>query len=201
MRLRAGALIGAAFVLGLCACGGGGSGVPGPGPQPSPSPGGSSRPAKNGDVFHYAGTLAQTFWRPVQPGPSNAPSPEPTSTTNWSVDSVISVATNKSFHGHAGLTDFASDEVDSGLQTITTVADDYFLFPSGGVGPLLETGFQSLDSNFVLLDELNSAGNGVVDMLPETGGAMWSNSAALTSTETDPDGQTSTRAVNADGSY
>jgi hypothetical protein len=195
------ALIGAAVVSALAACGGGGSGTPGPGPNPNPSPAGSFRPANNGDSFHYGGTLVETFWRPVQPGPSKAPSPVPTSTTNWTVDNLTTVATNTSFHGTSGLTDFAENETDTGLQTITTVTDDYFIFPSGGAGPLIEDGYRSLDSNFVLNDVQRSASSGIVDMLPETAGASWSDTALRTSVETDPDGQTLTRYVNPDGSY
>jgi hypothetical protein len=195
------ALIGAAIVSALAACGGGGSSVPAPNPNPNPSPAGSFRPATNGDSFHYGGTLVETFWRPVQPGPSSAPSPVPTSTTNWTVDTLTTVATNTTFHGASGFTDFAENEVDTGLQTITMVTDDYFLFPSGGAGPLVEDGYRSLDSNFVLNDVLRSATSGVVDMLPETAGASWTDTAQRTSVETDPDGQTSTRYVNADGSY
>lgn len=193
-------MLGAALLLALAACGGG-SGSTTPGPNPRPSPGGSSRPAQNGDTFHYTGTLAETFWRPAQPGPSNAPSPVPTSTTNWTVDNVTTVKTNTTFHGATGLTNFAQDEADTGLQTITTVTNDYFLFPAGGAGPLIENGYESLDSNFVLNDVQHGAGNGVVDMLPETGGSTWTNNARLTSSETDPDGQTSNRRVNDDGSY
>jgi len=194
------AAIGAALMLTMAACGGG-SGTSAPGPGPNPSPAGSFRPAKNGDTFHYAGTLEQTFWRPVQPGPSNAPSPEPTSTTNWTVDTRTTVATNATFHGLTGLTNFAEDEVDTGLQTIETATNDYFLFPAGGAGPLVEDGFRSLDSNFVLTDVQRGAGSNVVDMLPETPLATWTNGARLASVETDPDGQTSTRLMNADGSY
>jgi hypothetical protein len=193
-------MLGAALLLTLAACGGG-SGAAGPGPNPNPSPAGSARPAKNGDTFHYAGTLVETFWRPAQPGPSNAPSPVPTTTTSWTVDNLATVATNATFHGTTGLTDFAQTEVDTGLQTISTLTDDYFQFPSGGAGPLIENGFRSLDSNFVSTDLQRSAGSGVVDMLPETSGSTWTNSAKLTSVETDPDGQSSTRTVNADGSY
>jgi hypothetical protein len=196
------AVIGAALALTMAACGGGGSGTSAPGgPGPNPSPAGSFRPAKNGDTFHYAGTLEQTFWRPAQPGPSNAPSPEPTSTTNWTVDTLTSVTTNTTFHGLTGLTTFAEDEIDTGLPTIETVTNDYFLFPAGGTGPLLEDGFRSLDSNFVLTDVLRDTGSNVVDMLPEAPQATWTNAARLASVETDPDSQTSTRLVNADGSY
>ena len=201
MKIYQTAVIGAALALTMAACGGGsGTSAPG-GPGPNPSPAGSFRPAKNGDSFHYAGTLAQTFWRPSQPGPSNAPSPEPTSTANWTVDTRTTVSTGTTFHGLTGLTTFAEDEVDMGLPTIETATNDYFLFPAGGVGPLLEDGFRSLDSNFVLTDVLRGTGSNVVDMLPETPLATWSNGARLTSVETDPDGQTSTRLVSADGSY
>ncbi len=201
MKIYQAALIAAVVASALAACGGGGGGTSAPGPIPNPSPAGSFRPAINGDSFHYAGTLVETFWRPVQPGPSNAPSPVPTSTTNWTVDNLANVATNTTFHGATGLTDFAETEVDTGLQTITTVTDDFFLFPSGGAGPLIEDGFRSLDSNFVLNDVQRSATSGIVDMLPETAGAMWTDTALRTSVETDPDRQTLTRYVNADGSY
>ncbi len=202
MKTYHAALLGAAVVSALAACGGGGgSGTPAPGPSPNPSPAGSFRPAKNGDSFHYDGTLVETFWRPAQPGPSNAPSPVPTSTTNWTVDNLTTVATNATFHGMGGLTDFAENEVDTGLQTISSVTDDFFLFPASGAGPLIEDGFQSIDSNFVLTDVQRSASSGVVDMLPETAGALWSDTALRTSVETDPDRQTLTRYTNADGSY
>ncbi len=200
MNLRPLAVIAAALAVGVAACGGGG-GSASPGPQPQPSPGGSSRPAGNGDVFHYGGTLTQTFWRPSQPGPSNAPSPEPTSTANWSVDNVATVKTGRTFHGLAGLTDFNYNETDTGLQTIVTLTDDYLSFPASGTGPLNEIGLSSIDSNFVSRDILLGAGDGQIDILPEMTGAQWANTAAQVSTETDPDGQTIARTTNADGSY
>ncbi len=198
MNVRAVAGCAAALALAVAACGGGSSG---PSPQPQPSPGGSSRPAGNGDVFQYGGSLVQTFWRPSQPGPSNAPSPEPTSTTNWSVADVATVKTGATFHSQTGLTDFNYDETDTGIQTIVTLTDDYLSFPQNGNGPLDEIGFSSLDSNLVSLDVQLGAGNGQIDVLPETPGAQWSNTAAQLSTETDPDGQTTARTTNADGSY
>lgn len=200
MSVRALGALAVVLAFAIAACGGGG-GSSTPGPQPQPSPGGSNRPAANGDTFHYGGTLTQTFWRPSQPGPSNAPSPEPTATTNWTVDNLATVKTNAVFHGRNGLTDFSYNETDTGLQTITTLTDDYLSFPAGGNGPLYDVGYSSADSNLVSLDVQLGAGNGQIDILPETAGAQWTNNAAQLSTQTDPDGQTTTRTTNADGSY
>ena len=101
MRTYQAALIAAAVVSALAACvNGGGSGTPAPGPSPNPSPAGSFRPAKNGDSFHYDGTLVETlFWRPAQPGPSNVIAgisiTVPTSTPRIGrSDNLTTVATN-----------------------------------------------------------------------------------------------------------
>lgn len=184
-----------AFALASCGGGGGGGGtINPPPPNASPLPSGSPYPSNNGDTFSYAGTSVQTVSRSVP-----TPTPPPSTTTS-TVTQNQTVKTGQTFHGTSA-TDFQTVETDVGPnQTITTNSDDYFVFP-GASGNVVQIGFKSTDSNGVTLNVQYLSGNGIIDQLPETQGANWSNSAAESLTENDPDGSQVVEAINADGSY
>jgi hypothetical protein len=158
------------------------------------------RPAANGDTLNDVGSSLETIARPNQ-----SPSPEPTATVPATIKQTTVVATGKTFAGQSNLTDYQESEADtllSPLRTITTKSDNYFRFVKTMTGQnFQEIGFSSTDSYGVKITLVYGAGNGLVDELPELGGQAWTNDAALTETELDPDGQSSTRTVHADGTY
>jgi hypothetical protein len=191
------AVLGAA--IGLAACGGGGGGNPGPAPAP-----GSYRPAVNGDAYGYAGTLTTSFLRGALTTPPT-PSPNPTfgQTTTAAVAQNVSVS-GATFDKIAGLYDFSTSETDTEpLKTSTSKLDAYFAYVASGATTLVElVGTTQTTSDGVVLQTLEGTGNGLVDVLPETTGAILpANDAALTTNETDPGGEATTRTVHADGSY
>lgn len=188
-----------AFLL-LCGCGGGGGSspapvpTPAPTPTPSPTPPPNPRPATAGDTYSFSGTLTQKISRN---GTAN------TATTNQTVAQQIVVAANATFQGQTGLFDFATVETDtSPLQTIKTTSDVYYGFAPATAGTtFLQFGTSSTDSNGVKSQVVYGPNNRLVDQLPEVTGASWTNSAALTSTETDPSGTTSTLTIADNGTY
>ncbi len=127
-------------------------------------------------------------------------------TTKQSITQHVSVSTGQSFGALSGLTDFTTQETDTGqLQTTTLTAQSYLSFApdasrANGVD-VTEIGSSSTDSNGVALQSLFGNGNGIVQKLPYVSGAQWTNTAARTDTENDPGNETITATYAADGSY
>jgi len=182
----------------LSACGGGG-GSPGPSQTP-----GSYRPAVSGDSYAYAGTSTTIFLRAaLTTVPTPSPNPTFGQTTTAAVAQSVTVS-GATFDNIAGLYDFATSETDTApLETTSSKTDAYFAYLASGTTTLVELiGTTQTTSGGVQYQSREGTGNGLVDVLPETTGAILpANGAALTTNETDPDGQTTTRTVNADGSY
>src|SRR5579872_4474467 len=201
---RSSKLLAAAFaacsIACAAACGGsGGSGAPS-GSHPSAT---SFRPCTIGLSSNFAGNALETIARPQPPPPPAPPSPQPTVTILSAVQLTTSILTNgASFGGHNGLTQLHSIAQDStALQTVGVVTDTFVSCPASNAGNYASAGWTSTDTNGVTLTVNVGAGNGLLDILPETSGATWRNSAAQTLTEVDADGQTTTKTTNADGSY
>lgn len=209
------ALVSSCFLL-LDACsGGGGSAVtpPGPagpassasGPLPSPSP----YPRAPGDSFVYSGELQQAFQSFPELAPPSA-SPEPISQTTENVTQTVSVQTNQTFNGTSGLTDLHIAETDAlttGLKTTTSTTDTYESVPaqSGVSAQLLGYGSQFTDEAGDTTSTMLSPA-AILDQLPESAGAQWSNGAGATIDEalagnSAGSAVTVVRTVNADGSY
>ncbi len=198
-RFFGGAAAALFFVVVASACGGGSSG-PGPGMSPppgSPTPGACASPNNgfppgNCTTFNASGTQQTTVAEFV---PSPNPPPQ---VTNANITETVVVHTGQAFHGTQAI-DFKTTDVVAGPnQTVTTTIDDYFTFPAGN-GNVVNIGYHSVDSNGVVLDVKNGAGNGVVGQIP--GNVAWQNNAAQTIAETDPDGTTVNTSYNNDGSY
>jgi hypothetical protein len=179
------------------------SSASGPGPSPSPYP------RTPGDSFVYSGQLQQAFQSFPELAPPSA-SPEPISQTTENVTQTVTVATNQTFNGASGLTDLHSAETDaltSGLKTTTSTTDTYESAPAqtGTSAQLLGYGSQFTDEAGDTISTLLAPAI-VLDQLPETAGAQWSNGAAATIDEalagnTTGSSITVVRNVNADGSY
>lgn len=192
--------VAAALIVAAAACGGGGAGAPPPVRVGNTT---SARPCKLGLSLASSGGALETIWRP-QPPPSPAPpSPQPTQTIASTVQITTSIVSNSAqFNAQTGLTQLHSDEQDAtALQVIGIATDTFVACPANNAGEYRSAGWTSTDSNGVVLSVNFAAGNGLVDILPESAGAAWSNNAAAVLNEIDPSGQTQTKVINADGSY
>jgi hypothetical protein len=162
---------------------------------------GTTHPLANGDAVTLAGTLAQTIVRPL-PAPSATP---PVFSSNATIAIATTTTTGATFNGAAGLSDLHSVEQDttqSPAITTTTTTDAYeSLVPNGSAFDVVTPGSAGTDSNGKSFSTVLGTGNGLLDILPETNGATFSNDAAATYSETDADGQTILRTTNADGTY
>ena len=188
----------------LAACGGGGSSASAPAAKPTNT---SDRPASAGDAFAYTGLLTQSSDRTaLEFPPTPSPNPANVQTLTSTVTQAIAVTANATFNGIADAYDFRTSESDTengGLKTSTSVTDTYYDYEkSGSSTRIVELGSTETTSDGVSYKTVYGSGNGLVDVLPEKAGVLApANNAAATSTETDPDGEVTTRDVNADGSY
>ena len=164
----------------------------------------SQRPASGGDTYTFTGSLTQTFNRTFQtPMPGQSPMPVSSTTTN--VTQSILVKSGTSYQGQSGLYDFALSETDvTPLKTSTSTSDSYYGFGANGASEL-NYGSQWADESGDTLATTYPTPL-IVDELPETQGAQWTNAAAASIYENisnDSSGQalTSHRVYNADGTY
>ncbi len=193
-----GAVVAAAL---LAACGGGGapalpSSAPPVGGPGNPAASSSARPATVGDTFAFSGSSQESD---VYTYPVGSPFPN-TSTAAKISESVVVTASSDPLG--SGGTDFHSTTTTVGTSATRTVSgDSYYSTLSAGSG-----------TNFVLnaqqsVDDSKNAyawtytTPQILDELPESAGATWTNSPAGTYNETDADGATISRTTNADGSY
>jgi hypothetical protein len=176
-------------------------------PAPTATP--ATYPLAGGNTFSYAGTL-QTVYRSfpevVAPG---TPSPEPVVTTLVDVSQVVTVKSGQTFAGQSGLYGLHTAETDaqsSGLETTTSSTDTYEAPVSlGSSSHMLGYGSQFADESGDTVSTLPAPAT-ILDELPETPGAAWSNGPASTVDEAlagDANGSSITvvRTTNADGSY
>ncbi|HTW85522.1 MAG TPA: hypothetical protein VMD91_15740 [Candidatus Sulfotelmatobacter sp.] len=169
-------------------------------PTPAPSPNALAA----GDTFVYAGQLVQSFQTFTEITPPGA-SPEPIATTTTNVTQTVTVAAGQNFNGTAGLVDLHDAETDalsSGLKTTTSTTDAYEALTNT---QLLAYGSQFADEAGDTQTTLATPAD-VLDQLPETAGARWSNGPGATIDEAvagDASGSpiTVVRTVNDDGTY
>jgi hypothetical protein len=192
-----------------CGSGGGGGGTPPTaapsGPTPSPSFTGS-RPAGSGDAFTFGGSQTLTYVRPpLTTSPLPSPNPGSSVSTITTIAQQIAVSPGQTFQSRTGLYDFTIAETDAApLKTTTLVTHEYLAYGSAGLTTAVSiVGSTTTSSDGAVYLTVYGPGNGVLDVLPETPGRIGTaaNNAALTTTETDPDGQVTSRTVNPDGSY
>jgi hypothetical protein len=176
-----------------------------PSPQVSPSP----YPHADGDVFVYAGTLTQTFQTFPEVVAPGTPSPEPTAVTTQNVAQTITLRANQSFNGGSGLFDLHSAETDtltSGLKTTNSTTDTYeAIAQAGSASQLVNYGSQFVDEAGDTMTTSYSPQT-IVDELPDTAGAAWSNGPGATILEalagnTNGSSITVQRTVHSDGTY
>lgn len=169
-------------------------------PPAGPAIANTARPLHNNDRYTYGGTTQQSF---VYSGAS----PKPSSATFFTVGQNIAVTNNATFNATSGLYDFKTLETDtSALQNISITTDTYYgtLASGNGTTFLVNYGYASSDSNgekFTVTYTNPGARNGLIDVLPETGGAAWSNSGAQAIAQSESSGFTASRTYAADGSY
>jgi hypothetical protein len=179
----------------------------------SPSPTAAPTAAATANLFSYAGSLVETYtlYGTPAPAPSGSASPAPTATP-WittisnAVTQSVRATTGASFGGASGLAELATSETDTSAHATTTSTAQTFFALVGDAArvsgvDVTEAGTTANDSNGVSYETTFGAGNGIVEELPPVPNARWSDSAARTQTEVDPDGQTTTATYAADGTY
>lgn len=189
-----GALI---FAAGLVACGGGGGGGSSSsgGAPPTASP--TSTPPV-GNQFTYTGTLTETDTY-TYPTPSPFPSTNASATVSLSVTVTSSPApfttpTNDPYDIYYSEQDAFPTETDvsttdTWAATTSSAIDEYGSEVTNGSGSTAETLTWVYSAPYVL------------DELPETNGASWTNSPEGYSTEDDPGDLTISRYVESAGNY
>ncbi|MGB6985867.1 MAG: hypothetical protein WBD74_07865 [Candidatus Aquilonibacter sp.] len=125
---------------------------------------------------------------------------------NQNITQNVSVSTGRSFNGQSNLTEFTTNETDDGqLQTTTTTSQAYLSYVADSARAngidVTEIGTSSTDSNDVATQTTFGTGNGVVEELPYVYGGRWTNTAARSDTENDPNDENITAAYGADGTY
>ena len=177
----------------LVACGGGGGGGNGTPPTSAPQPTPTPTPYAYGDSMNYSGsqTTAVTFAYP-------SPSPYPSTNTTATVTQAVTVSASANPYGPAGAGDFHTVETDAQPLVSHTTTTDAWIGVSGT--NLVEYGYNSADDSG---DKLGARYTTpfIMDAMPETNGASWSNTAGVTYTEKDADGTQSSRVYAANGTY
>ncbi len=185
----------------LAACGGGGAPALPSNPPPVGGPGNpavssSSRPAAVGDTFAFSGSSLENdvYTYPVG-------SPFPNTSTAAKIGENVVVTASADPLG-AGGTDFHSTTTTVGTTaTHVTTGDSYYSTISAGSGTnFVLNAQQSVDDTKNTYAWTYTTPQ-ILDELPETAGASWTNSPAGTYNETDADGATIARTTNADGTY
>lgn len=171
---------------------------PTPGPTPPPASE-AQRPAGIGDQFAFTGSSTQSdvYYYPQ-------PSPLPSTSVTTGVQQQITVTSTPDPFAALGL-DFHTVETDTQpLVTSTLTSDSWYGDVTAPAGEnFVLYGWRSADSNAPTPDTFQYFYNTpqVLDELPETSGAAWSNNPAVTIQEIDADGTTADRTYKSDGSY
>jgi hypothetical protein len=158
----------------------------------------SQQPGNAGDVFNFTGTLTSTTQ--LVSSPNGATTLPQTSTATVALTSTVATFTPAAGGGTNAIN---SVEVDTyPLQTITTKTASSNAYASSGPSSTVSiVSSNATDSNGAQYINQYGAGNGLLDVLPETAGPFGPNNAALTYTENDPASFGRGRTTNADGSY
>lgn len=152
----------------------------------------TQRPANAGNTFAFSGSLTQndTFAYPL-------PTLPPTSVTA-NVTQNVNVSATANPYSSGSVQDFNVVETDAfPTQTYKTTTDYYYQLASANFELL---GYSAVD------DQGNTTAvqygtPQIVDELPEAANASWTNSPAMTLTQTFAGQETASRTVNADGTY
>ncbi len=190
----------------LAACGGGGASTassimpsapsvtPNPvaTPTPTPAPSGPPHPSAAGDMFAFTGSMVQndTYTYPVG-------SPLPATSSTAKVSQAVTVFATANPNGGGQVQDFHSVETDAyPAQTVGETTDYYF--KSGSTFSLI--GYASTDGSGNRSTMMFTAPQ-VVDQIPETTGASWTNNPAGQLSQTFIDGKSATRTIASNGTY
>ncbi len=185
----------------LAACGGGGAPALPTNPPPVGGPGNpavssSARPAAVGDTFAFSGSSLESdvYTYPVG-------SPFPSTSTAAKIGENVVVTASADPLG-AGGTDFHTSTTTVGTTaTHVTTGDSYYSTVSAGSATnFVLNAQQSVDDSKNSYSWTYTAPQ-ILDELPESAGASWTNSPAGTYSESDADGATIARTTNADGTY
>ncbi len=194
MKSRIWGLAIVAIALGLAACGGGGGGggtlpvaLPSTSPQSAPSP------------FVYKGTKTVTYSYGFGFG-YPTPSPQPTGTFTYAVADTVSIGRSPA-PGGVQATDVHVAEAVSGQLSMTQNVTDAWVSTSNTQEALVATTQQEPSSATAPLVTTVYGTPQVLDELPETNGASWSNGPAATITYLYADGDSGKRVIASNGTY
>ena len=162
---------------------------------------GTTHPATNGDTAAFSGTLTERIVRPL----ASPVSTQPTYTFNYAVSIASTTSTGKTFGTKTGLIDFTTVETDTGstppLPVTTTNTYEELEPTAAGTVNVLSPGSAASDTNGSTYTTDNGIGNGLLDILPETGGRTWHNTAYGDYLETEADTTSIKRATSPNGAY
>jgi hypothetical protein len=142
-------------------------------------------------TFNGSKTTAVTFSYP-------SPSPYPSANATDGISQTVTVTASPNPFGSLSAGDFHTVESDTAALVTRTTTTDAWLLLSGA--DLVEFGYKSVDDSG---DSLSAQFPTplVMDELPETNNASWSNSGAAIFAEKDADGTNSNRTYAAAGTY
>ena len=159
----------------------------------------SQRPGNTTDAFSFTGSLSST----TQLTASRAPTQPQVDAATVTLTSTVTGFVQNGTGGQATVTSTEADTYP--LQTIATNATSVYVYtPIISSPPAVRLSIASsdaTDSNGARFKNQYGAGNGVLDVLPESSGVFGPNNAALTFDEIDPAKFTRHRVVAAGGSY
>ena len=171
----------------------------------------SARPNVAGASFWYKGSLAQTVRTAIlntaPPGPVPTGTPQSSSSASFAYTAsqtvIVLTTTAPSVDQHT----VEVDTLSGNGQTTQVTSDAIMSYPAAFSGNLALSSFTWNDGLAPGIETATNdtttygTGNGTIDVLPETAGATWSNTAAHGEVEASGDGRTATVASNPDGSY
>lgn len=200
------------IIAGLAACGGGGSGGVAPAapsrvvtPSPSPTP----LPTLSASASaKYGGTKTETFTYDFAfafPSPSPGAT-EPPSTTSYTVATNVTIGTSPNPGGVTSALDVHTVENDQSSLSTATFGTDAWVGNSpasaGGNTELLyaQTQTEPSSANAPVTSTVYAQPQ-ILDELPESNGATWTNVPTSITKYSYASGDTGTRDVHADGTY
>jgi hypothetical protein len=156
----------------------------------------SQRPGNVNDAFTFSGALSST----TQQTNSNITTQPQTDAGTVALTSTVSAFTPATGGGQNAVSSVEADTYP--LQTISTkTASAYQYTTAASKATLSILSSDAKDSNGAEYVNQYGAGNGILDVLPETAGRFGPNTAALTYTENDQANYGRQRVTAADGSY
>ena len=181
------------------------SATPSAAPTAAPTAGPSATPAA--ETLTYTGTMTQTiattYGNPA-PQPSGTPISNSTVTSAWTSSQIVGLAPSGGTYD-AHVVDVESGASPSPAVVEQTVSDTIYTVPASGAGNVAVSSVSSTNGtpggSFADTTVTQYPVPRIVNVLPESAGATWTNTDQQTATETAPGGDVTVRTVAQNGSY